>query len=374
MKDLLQSIRNTYAKYVEVVDECVVENMKRTYYLAAIAVPLRLIDITLILISESLNDVAQKWKRGIIASHMVLLAFMVVLFILAASLKNNTKPNWKMVCLQYLAISIIMMVGIVISTFDQIITTNITPFILSSIIVGLIYLIRPIISFVIFSVSYVVYCFAIGLYINDPLILLSNRVNGITAVGIGFFISIILWHYNYVNITQKRRIEQMAYYDSLTGLPNRRLFDNIVEHELAMIQKERRDTVLVLLDIDNFKLVNDTYGHMAGDYILKQVARLLRMNVRKTDIVARFGGEEFIILMPSTTIEEGYSFTERLRKRIEEEKFVVESNEIHLTASFGICKLTEDDSVIQYFCSADKALYLAKQLGKNRVQQIDKFC
>jgi len=208
--------------------------------------------------------------------------------------------------------------------------------------------------------------------------LLSNRVNGITAVGMGFLLSIILWRYNYTNIIQKRRIEtqqkqleQMAYYDPLTDLPNRRLLEKLIKREFSLVQRYEHETVIVILDIDDFKMINDTYGHPVGDNVLRQLADLLKNNVREADTVARFGGEEFIILMPNTSMKEGYDLAERLRKLIMEKRFTIESISLQITSSFGVCSMHDIDSqtLNDWYYLADKALYLAKQGGKNKVEK-----
>jgi len=283
-----------------------------------------------------------------------------------------------MLVLPYIAVSLVMAFGIAIVTIDQMAMTCITPFLLSCFICGAIFLIRPLASFIIFLFSYAVYYFCIPIYITDQQVLLSNRVNGVTAVGIGFFLSVMLWYYNYTNVTQKRRIktqqkllEQMAYYDPLTDLPNRRLLEVLVEREFASMKRYGHESVIIVLDIDDFKVINDTYGHQAGDTILKQLADLLKKNVRASDIVARFGGEEFIILMPRTSVEEGYNLAERLRKLIMEKGFTVGPNTVRITSSFGIGSLCDikNQSLDAYYSLADKALYMAKQGGKNRVEK-----
>ncbi|NLP44164.1 MAG: GGDEF domain-containing protein [Peptococcaceae bacterium] len=191
-------------------------------------------------------------------------------------------------------------------------------------------------------------------------------------------LSIIMWHYNYTNITQKRRIEfqrkqleQLAYYDPLTGLPNRRFLEELLKREYSLMQRHGHETVIIILDIDNFKSINDTYGQPVGDDVLRQLADLLRNSVRESDTVSRFGGEEFIILMPKTSLEGGYVFAERLRKIIMEERFTVGSTTLQITSSFGVSSMRDiyNQTIDDYYSLADKALYLAKKGGKNRVEK-----
>lgn len=358
------------------MDECVLTNNRRLFYLADIAIPLRIINILLFLSTDS-NDmrVLKIWERGIIYSHLTLLILMIVALLLSMKYRKRTVPNKRMRVLQIFTVVVTLLTGVVIVTFDQLVTTSITPFMLTCIVIGLVFLIRPIVSFIMYLIVYLIYYFMISLTISNPQVLLSNRVNGITAVALGLFISIVLWNYNYFYITQKRcienqkrQLEQMAYYDCLTDLPNRRFIDKIIEQELSFIKLKGHSSVLVLLDIDNFKVINDTYGHMAGDQVLRQLAKLLKENIRETDTVSRFGGEEFVILMPNTSLEEGYELTERLRKQVVKEKFTINSIEINVTASFGVSRLWNPN---EYYSLADKALYLAKQRGKNRVEVME---
>lgn len=361
-----------------VLGECARINTRRIYYLSIIAIPLRIFNILLFTSRSYDTQVLQTWSKGIIISHSVLLIFMIGFFITAHKLKNRTDPNTAMFLLQYIVVAVIMGSGIAIVTIDQLVTTNITPLLIICIVTGVIFLIRPLASFIIYVTSYVTYYNLIALTIADPQILLSNRVNGITAIGIGFLLSIILWRYNYTNITQKRRIEaqqkqleQMAYYDQLTDLPNRRLLEKLIEREYSSIQRYGHETAIMILDIDNFKNINDTYGHPVGDDILRQLADLLKRSARESDTVARFGGEEFIILMPRTTVEEGCVFAERLRKLIMEKSFTIGSDTLQITSSFGVASLNDIDSktLENYYFAADKALYLAKQSGRNKVEK-----
>ena len=157
--------------------------------------------------------------------------------------------------------------------------------------------------------------------------------------------SVLFLENNYTNIiqkaheTQQKQLEQMAYYDPLTDLPNRRLLEKLIKREFSLVQRYEHETVIVILDIDDFKMINDTYGHPVGDNVLRQLADLLKNNVREADTVARFGGEEFIILMPNTSMKEGYDLAERLRKLIMEKRFTIESISLQITSSFGVCSM-----------------------------------
>jgi diguanylate cyclase (GGDEF)-like protein len=373
---LKRKLQKAFLDNKNVLDECALINTRRIYLISIIAIPLHIISILLFAFTKS-EDAT--WRQGIIGCHSVLLIFMIGFLLITRKLRKRTKPNTTMFVLQYMLVAVIMTLGIIIVVFDQMVMTSITAFVLMCIIVGIILLIRPLVSLIIYVITYVMYYFFLTLTTTDPLALLSNRVNGVVAVGIGFFLSCILWHYNYMNIIQTRRIEsqqkqleQMAYYDPLTDLPNRRLLEKLIKREIASMRRYGHETAIVILDIDNFKNINDTYGHPVGDNMLRQLADFLTANVRETDTVARFGGEEFIILMPRTSAEEGCIFAERLRKLIMEKRFIVGSITLQITASFGVSSLRDIidcDSMDDYYFLADKALYLAKQNGKNRVEK-----
>lgn len=144
------------------------------------------------------------WSQGIFASHAILLIFMIGFFMITLKNKNKEEPNIVIYVLQYVAVIVIMSTGIVIVALDHLVTSNITPFILTCIICGTVMLIRPLISLIIYAASYAAYFYLIGLTVTDQQILQSNRVNGITAVGVGFLLSIIMWRYSYININWYR--------------------------------------------------------------------------------------------------------------------------------------------------------------------------
>jgi len=124
---------------------------------------------------------------------------------------------------------------------------------------------------------------------------------------------------------------------------------------------------LIMCDIDHFKKVNDTYGHLAGDDLLRELAALLRENVRADNTLVRLGGEEFVILAPGASLEEGALLAERLRKLVAGHSFTVCGNEVRITMSIGVAPLTGAENVRDYYNRADRALYTAKEQGRNQV-------
>lgn len=157
------------------------------------------------------------------------------------------------------------------------------------------------------------------------------------------------------------RLRSIAHQDELTGLPNRR---QLSEELQAAIEKGFENLTVILFDLDEFKEVNDQYGHFVGDDVLRHISTLARNNVRSDDTVGRWGGEEFLIICPNTTLAEGVSLAQRLRG-------VLASHAIPsvgpITGSFGVAELRSGESAEQLLARADKALYAAKQQGRNQV-------
>jgi diguanylate cyclase (GGDEF)-like protein len=170
------------------------------------------------------------------------------------------------------------------------------------------------------------------------------------------------------NAERHRTVEQQALVDGLTGLANRRLCTAALEKELARAERFGESLALVLADIDNFKDINDRWGHPTGDEVLKAVAETLQASVREIDLAGRWGGEEFALLLPGTDLEGGYQLAERVRRRLVRRKFVAPDGErIRVTASFGVAAFPQAGSQDQLVAASDGALYDAKGSGKNRV-------
>ena len=162
--------------------------------------------------------------------------------------------------------------------------------------------------------------------------------------------------------------EFMSVLDGLTGLYNRRQLEIGLEQEYNRTKRHPSDFSLAILDIDFFKKVNDTYGHQYGDYVLKTVADLMKQSFRKTDLLYRYGGEEFVMIMPETGIEGATIPVQRLRSMVEEYDFDYNGVKAKVTVSIGLTMNYQDImSSADIIKSADEALYRAKQGGRNRV-------
>ena len=175
--------------------------------------------------------------------------------------------------------------------------------------------------------------------------------------------------YTYIgeNITEKKIIEELSERDQLTKIYNRMKLDKVIEGEYKASSRYDKELSLMIIDIDLFKSINDAYGHVAGDRVLVQFANILEKNLRQSDTVGRWGGEEFIIICPNSNNEASIQLAEKLRSIIESFEFDGIKN---MTASFGITQLIKSDTINSFIERADHALYKSKELGRNRVETL----
>ncbi|TDO95519.1 sensor domain-containing diguanylate cyclase [Marinomonas balearica] len=168
-------------------------------------------------------------------------------------------------------------------------------------------------------------------------------------------------------VEANRRLDQMSKTDGLTDLNNRANIDRALGMIFTSYEKNKGTHSLVIADIDHFKNVNDEYGHTIGDEVLKDVAKALGGSSRRGDFVGRFGGEEFVILLPNTSKEGAYKYSEKIREAIAKRKVKTDQGDISITISLGICELSDDEKDVSAWLSrADDALYKAKSEGRNR--------
>ncbi|MDN5379091.1 diguanylate cyclase [Thermodesulfobacterium sp.] len=172
----------------------------------------------------------------------------------------------------------------------------------------------------------------------------------------------------FFNLYLINKLKELSHTDYLTKVYNRLFLQEVLKKEFSIWKRKGGKLSIILVDLDNFKAVNDTLGHFNGDLVLKQIANILKNNTREMDILGRWGGEEFMIILPYTSKDEARRLAERLRLIIEGTPINLEDNTINITASFGIASLPEDtDNLDDLYKIADQRLYKAKNLGKNLV-------
>lgn len=169
------------------------------------------------------------------------------------------------------------------------------------------------------------------------------------------------------NALTHNKMKDLAMRDGLTELFNRRIFDETLAQKVTC--SDMQPVSLLLIDLDNFKQVNDTFGHQAGDQVLKIFAKILKDSCRGTDLVARFGGEEFAIILSQTQASTAYTIAQRIRNRLAKTFFTFDDRQLHMTVSIGLATCREGSTIFtsNLVNQADRALYQAKKTGKNKV-------
>jgi diguanylate cyclase (GGDEF)-like protein len=207
-----------------------------------------------------------------------------------------------------------------------------------------------------------------GTFVNEIRVTRSEQLNDSDQVRFGDAIYKFLSGSN-IESAYHEAIHNMAIQDGMTGIHNKRFFMEFLEREIAVASRHGHPLTLVMFDVDHFKKVNDTHGHLAGDAVLKDLAHRIRPRIRREDLFARYGGEEFACVLPSTALAGGIVFAEHLRTLIEERPCAFDGTQIPFTISLGVTTLHRETGVdpAGLIKRADENLYAAKRAGRNRV-------
>ncbi len=228
----------------------------------------------------------------------------------------------------------------------------------------------------IYGLSYIalfVYSFLIK-PLNPPDIHLAHGLNIMNMTGSAAIIAFISFYYSRTVVRAEERmrllnrnLELLAKIDHLTGLYNRRFMLEKIDDEVKRSKRSMRPFSLVICDIDDFKIFNDSYGHDCGDYILKSLSDFMKKSLRDQDSLARWGGEEFMILLAETSLENAAAIADRMRAKIAETKYVYKRMKYKLTMTFGLAVFDGSAGIEECVIKADQALLTGKRQGKNRV-------
>ncbi|MEQ9322147.1 MAG: GGDEF domain-containing protein, partial [Polyangiaceae bacterium] len=207
-----------------------------------------------------------------------------------------------------------------------------------------------------------------GTYCNDEQVLREVVLRNGDRVKIGSTIFKFLSGAD-VEAQYHEEIYRLTIVDGLTQVHNKRYLYEALERELIRGRRHNRNLAVLMFDIDHFKRINDLHGHLAGDFVLKEMARIVQSRIRRDEVFARYGGEEFCIILPETMLEGAIELGERLRKQIEEHDFVFQQDKIKATVSIGCAVLTDEDrNAGELLKRADERLYEAKNAGRNQVR------
>ncbi|RKG66087.1 GGDEF domain-containing protein [Corallococcus sp. CA054B] len=206
-----------------------------------------------------------------------------------------------------------------------------------------------------------------GTYLNDREVLQAQPLRSGDLVKVGGSIFKFLDGDN-IETQYHETIYTLTIADGLTGINNKRYFLEYLEREMGRSHRYQRTLSLMMFDIDHFKQINDVHGHLAGDYVLREMAQSIKRLVRREQCFARYGGEEFAIVMPEDGPDKARLFAEKIRKLVEDKRFVFEDKDIPVTISIGVAEVASEMSEPSQFIKvADANLYKAKKSGRNRV-------
>lgn len=314
---------------------------------------------------------------SIVHSLLAIFSFIAIYFVYGFN-KNGKFylfPNASFKTLQAVYLSVFISGIAYINSLDQLITNSLSIYITFIIIVAVITILDLKTSLITFLIPHTVFVIGMFVYQDDAEILVFNLINGTTFMLTCLAISIIMYN-NYFNLSKnrlllKRANEKLAILsntDSLTKIYNRRFGMRRLNEEISRANRSESDLGVILIDIDDFKNINDTYGHVAGDHVLVEFTKLISSHLRKEDIFIRYGGEEFLIVLPETN-KDGVSIaSEKIRRLVEKHKFTFQEETFHITVSLGGVvypkpQFCEVESLID---AADKKLYESKNTGKNK--------
>lgn len=333
----------------------------------------------------SATSATRLWILLVGTAHAVSAVLLTALVLASHKLSRRRTTDSPLALAHHMAMVVVTLsLGAGLSVADQLVAANTTMFALISLAVAMLSLMRPALSVAIFLTIYLVFFFAVSLTQPDPQLLAISRSHAFAATLVSLLASGLMWH-QYVKSTllawevqntqialtaKQAELEYLATHDSLTGLLNRREFMRQLEQERVRALRNPAPTSLIMVDLDFFKKVNDTYGHPAGDTVLVAVAGALAQSVRKTDVLARLGGEEFIVLLPNTDMPGAAGVGQKLLSQIRELQIPFAGLHLRITASLGVSHLARgaEQSPDALYTAADKALYLAKHSGRDRVE------
>lgn len=311
--------------------------------------------------------------------HLLLLFVSTIGFILINILNKYEERNFENICKLLISIltTLILSLMALINGLDQVIHENISDvFIANLIIFSGVILLRFPLNLTVYLIPFLTYLGGLAVFEHNTDSLITNSINGLIYFLAVVLISTIIYNYHYEEISKNIILEEansklkyMSNHDPLTGLLNRRSFLVQVAEKMRIITETKKLAALILVDIDHFKQVNDKFGHPIGDILLQEVSHILMEHMKTNDLVTRLGGEEFLIFLYQTSIDEAYALADNIRLSIQNKVILADKFEIQITASFGISLLKDNfsNSFDTSYKAADIALYQAKKQGRNKV-------
>lgn len=391
VKKVVAFLQRLKLQYDQVQGEATVVSLRRGRVLALFAVPLHaLIAWWCVAYEAQMVDPLMKAWAGALAwlEGGLSVALLVCGLLIHALLRNPEKAAGPAglalqcaMCVAYLAF------GISASILNVGVGNGVATLLVICMGVAMMSLMRPLVSLPMFIVTFAVFWSFADTSRLNPAMVAGVQIQAIASVLMAQLISLMMWHQysraallgrelvlsNAALLRKQQELAALAERDTLTGLYNRRKFSELAELELGRAARMPCDICVVMVDLDFFKLVNDQHGHPVGDQVLREVAARLQANVRTTDVVARMGGEEFIVLLPNTSPAGALVLAEKLRCALRETPLQLDHQSLPVTASFGVSGIRQHQraTLDALYSAADQALYIAKKQGRDRVEWAD---
>lgn len=383
LQRMMSALRSASEANSSVATEFIHINLKRIFPAIICCIVLDAAAVIMLLCMPKQNSL---WQSTQIWINILMMAFFLfIIFPLKAAIKKD-EPGLFAKLIPYIIFVGLFGFSLASIANDELITGSgsITTFVMVSLVSGVLFLIRPLHSIILYAAAYAALVILCSTSQESDIVRTSDMINALTMTALSAFISVMLWHNNRVSVLQEYQIRtqhkllektnvdlhKMAYYDPLTDLPNRRYLNDILQKETALMMRKNYESCLIMLDLDYFKYVNDNHGHPVGDKLLVQISALLSQNIRKYDTICRLGGEEFMILLPQTDLDEAVAVAHKLLNVISSEPFVIDDKTVNITTSIGVSRLKKDAdaSLIDQYTHVDSALYKAKRDGRNCVR------
>ena len=389
IKNLWQQRAQWRNQHNQVAWQATQENMARIPWMLGVVQSLLAVGMYLAW-SSSASQTANEIQFSHFIGRMDL-AMMVGLFVVLGVLRWCKHAACMAVLYQWLPVLLALLFvsfGIVLSIASQRVLPSATMYVIGCVFAGTLLLIRPSTMALIHGVSYMVFFYLIGLTASTGSALILLRFHGGMAAALGLTLSLVLWRRHTVtellqrqvqsqNATlalQKTQLETLSQIDSLSGLLNRRAFTAQADIALSRARRDGLPLAAVMFDLDDFKRVNDLHGHLAGDVVIKFMAEVIQSSVRESDLAARVGGEEFMLLLPATNAQAAMGVAEKIRQRIEQSAVAATpALALRVTSSAGVAAWTPAQmaNFEDLYAAADHALYAAKHAGRNQVVLAD---
>ncbi|MDP3131133.1 MAG: GGDEF domain-containing protein [Bacillota bacterium] len=372
-REAMGETRRSSSRYVRIATDI---NFGRYLLMVVLATPI--IAGTMIAVSrvDAAGDaLVALWRSQILIVDAVMIACHLILLGMLALLRKLGKVKVVIVA-QYIGVALIVALSGANTVIGQYISPNISVFIYACVLAGFVFYLRPAVSFIAFYSVFLFMFFALPLTQGDHVLLASARMNVFATVSLGWFVSVVGW----INLLAKNRrtaiiaaqtleLQELSRRDRLSGLLNRGAMEDALRDAYVAQKEGVKPIPIFILDLDEFKLVNDSYGHPAGDGLIRKIARVLTENVPNTALISRWGGDEFLVACPGCELAGIKGLAEKIRDIIATTAFSIDENLIRTSVSIGVSII--DETFDRGYRDADKALYLAKRSGKNRVMTIE---